>query len=630
MHTLTQRGNSLVLKCDVDRLAPVDESQLSFWGFRPEGDNGSYSCRTDSQVALAQKLITYFAAQDQPLQLSDALAGHMAVAATAVADLAAARERGAAIKAGTIRTEGTRPFLDFITARLARRLKPHQVKAALHLLQTANGANFSVPGSGKTSVVITVFEWLRNCGQVDALFVVGPPACFAPWLAEYEAVTGRAPQAEVVAGGDISSRHDKYRVTRESAPDLYLTTFQTLHRDLDHVMFLLGRQGIRFYLVIDEAHYVKQVGGAWSGAVQALAPCAARRCVLTGTPFPQSYTDAFSLFDILWPSAPPISDVQRLQLEQMGKQRDTQGAAELLDATIGPLFYRVRKSELNLAPQVHHPVISVTQKPLERQAYVAVVDGIRRLAQADYERDFTTLSRLQRGRMIRFRQCLSYTALLATAIEDYDEQFGPGDSLADYILHYDTLETPGKVDAVLGLVGGLVSDGEKVVVWSSFVRTLELLAGTFESAGIETGLIYGATPVQDRDVTDEATREEIIQRFTQQRGGYEVLVANPAACAESISLHKNCSHAVYYDLSYNCAQYIQSLDRIHRVGGSEDKQANYYYLQYDDTRENDILERVQTKARRMKQVIDRDYAIYALDMFSGNEELEAYARLFDR
>ena len=32
----------------------------------------------------------------------------------------------------------------------------------------------------------------------------------------------------------------------------------------------------------------------------------------------------------------------------------------------------------------------------------------------------------------------------------------------------------------------------------------------------------------------------------------------------------------------------------------------------------------------MKQVIDRDYAIYALDMFSGNEELEAYARLFDR
>jgi hypothetical protein len=107
-----------------------------------------------------------------------------------------------------------------------------------------------------------------------------------------------------------------------------------------------------------------------------------------------------------------------------------------------------------------------------------------------------------------------------------------------------------------------------------------------------------------------------------------VLVANPAACAESISLHKTCAHAVYYDLSYNCAQYLQSLDRIHRVGGSEDKVAHYHFLQYAGSIDQDLLNNVQNKARRMSAIIDQDYPVYALDMFAADDELEAYARLF--
>jgi SNF2 family DNA or RNA helicase len=108
----------------------------------------------------------------------------------------------------------------------------------------------------------------------------------------------------------------------------------------------------------------------------------------------------------------------------------------------------------------------------------------------------------------------------------------------------------------------------------------------------------------------------------------DVLVANPAACAESISLHKTCSHAIYYDLSYNCAQYLQSLDRIHRVGGSENKVAHYHFLQYADTIDADILANLRKKSQNMSAIIDQDYPIYALDMFSVDEELEAYDRIF--
>jgi SNF2 family DNA or RNA helicase len=159
---------------------------------------------------------------------------------------------------------------------------------------------------------------------------------------------------------------------------------------------------------------------------------------------------------------------------------------------------------------------------------------------------------------------------------------------------------------------------------------LRLLVDRLSTLGCRVGLIYGATPVEDADLRDELSRESIIREFTKEGGQYDVLVANPAACAESISLHKACAHAIYYDLSYNCAQYLQSLDRIHRVGGSENKPAHYYVLQYEDTIDSDILLNLRAKAANMSAVIDQDYALYSLDMFDDDGDLEAYERLFGK
>ncbi len=115
------------------------------------------------------------------------------------------------------------------------------------------------------------------------------------------------------------------------------------------------------------------------------------------------------------------------------------------------------------------------------------------------------------------------------------------------------------------------------------------------------------------------------------KSGLDILIANPAACAESISLHKTCHNAIYYDLTYNCAQYLQSLDRIHRVGGSETIEANYFFLQYENSIDQDILNNLRRKADRMSRIIDEDYRIYSLDMFDDeDEEINAYNRLFGK
>src|SRR5690625_4607907 len=630
MIRLSIEGDRLVVRPESGDLAPRHESQLAYWGFERNSDSQYFGAAASDQSELTRKVVRYLARQGCTYSLHSSVRHLLEIAETARKSLETALVKGHNLKEGSVAGNDSKRFITFLQEYVPRKLKDHQLKAALHLLSVSNGANFSVPGSGKTTVVLSVFHYLRQAGLVDALFVVGPLACFGPWQEEYTQTLGNTPATELLAGENVEERHSKYAANSASACDLYLITFQTLHRDYQIVKILLGQQGIRFFLVIDEAHYIKQLDGAWANAVLAISPSSTRRCILTGTPFPKSYSDAFNLFDTLWPKQSPISTQNKHKITYLGKRGRHKEALKILDNCIGPLFYRVRKAELGLAPQIFEDPIIVDMNPLEKQVYDAILDRIQYASESDYFRDLNTRLRLQRGRMIRLRQCLSYTHLLHTALEDYDESlFEEDQSLANIISRYDDLEAPAKMQVLVNLVEEMMAKSEKVVIWSNFIGTLELIKQIVVDQGHGVHLIYGATPSEDSsNLSDEFTRERCIRDFISRESGINVLVANPAACAESISLHKTCSHAIYYDLSYNCAQFLQSLDRIHRVGGSEGKRSYYHFIQYSNTLDQDILQNVKDKAERMRHIIDKDYPVYSLDMFELDDELAAYERLF--
>ena len=84
----------------------------------------------------------------------------------------------------------------------------------------------------------------------------------------------------------------------------------------------------------------------------------------------------------------------------------------------------------------------------------------------------------------------------------------------------------------------------------------------------------------------------------------KVILANPAAVAESISLHKICKNAIYLDKSFNAAHYMQSKDRIHRVGLKKDDVVNYYYIFSKDSVDELIHSRLIMKEQRMLSVIE--------------------------
>ena len=91
-----------------------------------------------------------------------------------------------------------------------------------------------------------------------------------------------------------------------------------------------------------------------------------------------------------------------------------------------------------------------------------------------------------------------------------------------------------------------------------------------------------------------------------------VLVANPAAAGESISLHHVCRYAIYVDRTYNAGNFVQSRDRIHRYGEKDgvitcrEKETFYYYLTTEGTIDERVNASLSRKIHNMARLLEDD------------------------
>lgn len=621
--------NNIVIKDSSSILKPSQVSQLLYLGLAKSPLSFSYEISSDKNEALLLKLLKYFENEKLAFTLSSSCQELVSKLNQEINRFEKLKLLGKEYKESKLSTDSFTEFSSFIYKSIPRQLKDHQIKAAFHLYLLGNAANFSVPGSGKTAVILSVYEKLKSENKVNTLFIVGPPACFGPWKTEFQLTLGHVPDYKILAGGERDSRKLEYFNPSLIKSELYLTTYQTLLNDQNEIRKFFNQPNNNVFLVLDEAHYIKQIGGAWATAVLNLAGFVNYRCILTGTPLPRSYVDVFNLMDFLWPNNPPLDPESKRNIQIQEEKNNNIIPINIFKDKISPLFYRVRKSDLGLIPPIFHPPFVLTMNKYEKMVYEAIKTKLRNYSKGDYLRNIELVMRLCRGRIMRLRQCTSYLKLLETTIENYNETIIEGDSdLSRIIYDYDLLEKPSKLEYLLLLVQKFNQAKQKVIIWANFIGSLELIVKSLLEIGFNCKLIYGKTPIEQTSIKEEEDRGMIRDEFVDPKSGLDILVANPAACSESISLHKTCYHAVYYDLSYNCAQYLQSLDRIHRVGGSEIHQANYYFLQYENSIDQDILDNLKSKAKKMNDIIEEDYSIYSLDMFADNDDINAYDRVF--
>lgn len=482
---------------------------------------------------------------------------------------------------------------------LQRELKPYQEKGLIHFLKVKHGANFSVPGSGKTTMVYAYFEKLKEEGIVDKIFVVGPFSSFSPWEEESEKCFGQKLNSARLVG----AKRQSYYLHSEQY-QLFLCHYQTAANDIASIIDLCDRHKI--LMVIDESHYIKRFdGGVWSNALLTIAPHATRRVILSGTPMPNGYTDLWSQMTFLWPGK------QLLGERNAYKTRcDNIVGQEEIKKEIRPFFYRVKKSDLKL-PKPETFKTEYYLKPIQEQIYHAL--SVRLLTELKMQTDDRQkLKQWRKAKMVRLLQAASNPTLLTQYSEEFEVPplTTDGTSLVELIEKYSQYEVPAKFEVAINLVKKLLSEGKKVLLWTTFIHNIKMLENSLK--GINYYTIHGAIPRDDKE-DEEFNREKQIREF-KMTDKPSLMIANPAACAESISLHKVCHDAIYLDRTFNCGQFIQSLDRIHRIGLEQNEIVNYHILIAKNTIDETIDQRLEAKYKTMIRVLEDDFPLGGLDV----------------
>ena len=447
-------------------------------------------------------------------------------------------------------------------AGFVRSLTPNQKRIVGRLANLPAGASFSVPGAGKTTEALAYFFY--NASEDDKLLVVAPKNAFGAWEEQIQDCTNNPDLQFVRLRGGYNAID---RALRDQ-PRFMLITYQQYARVSDLINRYLEQYSVFMYL--DESHRIKSgIRGVTPEAILSSCTLPTRKLILSGTPMPQSISDLIPQFMFLYP--------------------DMNADAESVVGLITRVYVRTTKAQLGL-PEVTRKTISLEMSPLQREIYRSLKSEIKRQL-IPMLSDASRFSLRELGKRItKVVQFVSNPSLLASDMDFvFDEKIG--DLLA---------QTDGpKIDYACKRAMELASQGRKVIIWSQFVRNVEIISDRLKHLGAD--FIHGGVDAGDEEESD--TREWKIKQFHEDPSKM-VLVANPAAASEGISLHKVCHNAIYVDRSFNAAHYLQSEDRIHRLGLPKDEHTEVEILECTASIDQVIDTRLRNKIDLMAQSLN--------------------------
>lgn len=441
-----------------------------------------------------------------------------------------------------------------------RPLTPEQVRNVHILSRFAAGATFSVPGAGKTTEALAYFTLVAT--PESHLLVIAPKNAFAAWEEQLEECLPLYEKAfcRLVGGASAISK-----LLKEPKKFL-LITYQQVPKVIDILGDFMTRR--KSLLFLDESHRMKRgIDGVIGKAILELAHLPDKKLIMSGTPMPNSEEDLVPQVGFLYPEM----------------DADKNNVVELVKI----VSVRTTKGELGLPP-ITLIIRNIELTSSQRYLYTLLKSEVAREAAGLKVNDRIMLRRFGKS-VLRLLQLVSNPMLLSKEKISHDGLLS--EILAD--------EDSPKIEYVCNRARQLAKEGKKSLIWSSFVNNVELISERLADLGAD--YIHGGVEAGDEE--EEQTREFKIKRFHDDKRAM-VLVANPAACSEGISLHTVCHHAIYLDRNFNAAQFLQSQDRIHRLGLSADQTTIIEIVCCPNTVDEVVDSRLKAKVQKMAEVLD--------------------------
>ncbi len=358
-------------------------------------------------------------------------------------------------------------------------------------------------------------------------------------------------------------------INREKNPqlfvmyDLIITTYGTVRVDIDIL------KDFKFnYVILDESQSIKNPNSLSSRAVKQLR--ASNKLVLTGTPIENSIQELWSQLSFINPGL--VGSLQSFTerfVTPIEKSNDAHKMQQL-KAIIKPFVLRRTKDQVakELPPKMEQ-VVYCSMSEEQADAYETVKSYFRNEILKSIREVGLNKSQfaLLQG-LTKLRQIANHPKLTNETFEGVS----------------------GKFDEVLRMAETAKAEGHKVLLFSQFVKQLEIYRTEFENRGWSYSYLDGSMSNEQR--------QKAVENFQQDTGIQFFLISLKAG---GVGLNLTAADYVFIiDPWWNPAVEQQAIDRTHRIG--QDKIVFTYKFISKDTVEEKILA-LQHKKKELANAI---------------------------
>ncbi|MDR2563027.1 MAG: hypothetical protein LBC98_03695 [Prevotellaceae bacterium] len=329
------------------------------------------------------------------------------------------------------------------------------------------------------------------------------------------------------------------------------------HYDVIIISYGLLRSDVEFLnsytyscLVLDESQYIKNPDSVIYRSVISLR--ANQRIALTGTPIENSLSDLWAQLNFINPGLlGELGSFKKNYIDRSNSVIDESRRNELLKL-IAPFILRRTKEEVAPElPPLLQEIIYCDMSEEQEKLYSGEKNRIRlqieNRGEEFFRHDFTAL------------QSLLHLRLLANHPILADSEYS-GDS--------------GKFEQILTCFENVVAGGHKVLIFSSFVRSLKFLAGVFDERGVRYAMLTGSTRDREGEVKKFIYSEVNCFLISLKAGGVGLNLVEA-------------DYVFIIDPWWNPAAEMQALSRAHRIG--QNKNVIVYRFISNDTVEEKII-----------------------------------------
>ncbi len=444
-------------------------------------------------------------------------------------------------------------------------LRPYQVDGVkwLHVLARHNlsGILADDMGLGKTLEMIALIS-LSNSKK--PVLIVSPKSLIYNWEHEFHKWHPR--QRVFVLDGDKTSRSVAISQIDNNVKDVYITSYDSLRNDLE-----LFEKYSFSYLVLDEGQNIANVYAKKTRAVKEIQ--GDHKFVLTGTPIQNSLMDLWSIFDFLMPGY--LESYKNFYRDYGKLSIEDQEQKDLLMQKVAPfVLKRTKKEVLKDLPPKEEQIMTVGMSEPQRELYDAYIQRARNALNSPLSNKIAILAEITRLREI----CVDPSMF----IENYED-------------------VSEKLQVTVQTIKNAIAGGHKLLVFSTFARTLFHLEELLKAEDVASYMIYGDTKAKDRvTLADDFNNKDDVK----------VMLVSLKAGGTGLNLI-GADIVIHLDPWWNLAAENQASDRAHRIG--QKRSVTVLKMVCKNSIEERVIE-LQEKKKELTSVISEgDEAITSID-----------------